>query len=158
MLILIAFLLVLAAPVLAQTSASPSTVAVASDSNAPLPDAPNPAPRKTTSYSSWTVRPMATGEKIIDKEFVAANGLMFGSSIATVELTHRCLENGACSLVPRALVRRRAMYGVGLPAEAGITVLGYYLKRGGHNWWLVPAALVTAGNTVYAVHAAQHMR
>ena len=96
--------------------------------------------------------------QLADKEFLMATGILFGSSIANVELTHRCLENGACSLVPRALVRRRALYGVGLPADAGVTVLGYYLKRSGRRWWFVPAAIVTAGNVVYGIHAAQHMR
>lgn len=158
LLLLIACLFVIAAPMLAQTSAAPATVALAGDPNMALPDAPSPAPRSAASRPPSAVRPTVNGEQIMDKQFVLATGMLFGSSVVNVELTHRCLENGACTLVPRALVRRRAMYGVGLPADAGITVLGYYLKRGGHRWWFLPAAVVTAGNAIYAVHASQHMR
>jgi len=159
LLLLIACLFLLAAPVLAQTSAMPSEAEVGGKLDAPLPDAPNPEPRVPPPSAGWAVRPTPTagGMQIADKEFVVATGALFGSSVANVELTHRCLENGECSLVPRALVRRRALYGVGLPADAGITVLGYYLKRSGRKWWFVPAAIVTAGNTIYGIHAAQHM-
>ena len=94
----------------------------------------------------------------MDREFFLSTGALFGSTFANVELTHRCLENGACSLVPRAIVQRRYLYGISLPADAGITILGYYLKRSKRSWWFVPAAIVTAGNTIYAIHAAQHMR
>jgi len=160
-LLLIVCLFVMAAPLLAQTSAPPATVAMAGTPSAELPDAPSPEPHSaapSSSNSSAIARPTANATQITDKEFVAATGVLFGSTFATVELTHRCLEAGFCSLVPRALVRRRAMYGVSLPADAGITVLGYYLKRGQHKWWFVPAAIVTAGNAVYGIHAAQHMR
>jgi len=158
LLLLIACLLLLAAPVLAQTSATPAEAEVGGKLDTPLPDAPNPNPEPRRAPPS-AVRPTPGGTQVpMDKEFLITTGVLFGSSIANVELTHRCLENGACSLVPRALVRRRALYGVGLPADAGITVLGYYLKRSGRRWWFVPAAIVTAGNTIYGIHAAQHMR
>jgi len=158
LLLLIACLLLLAVPVLAQTSATPAEAEVGGKLDTPLPDAPNPNPEPRRAPPS-AVRPMPGGTQVpMDKEFLMATGILFGSSIANVELTHRCLENDACTLVPRALVRRRALYGVGLPADAGVTVLGYFLKRSGRRWWFVPAAIVTAGNTIYGIHAAQHMR
>lgn len=158
-LLLIVCLFVIAVPVLAQTGATPVTVAVAGDPNLALPDAPSPAPTSAASSAWSAVRPTAQGKQIMamDKEFVLVNGLMFGSSIANVELTTRCLQNGACTMVPGGLRSRAALYGVGLPAEAGVAVLGYYLKRTGRRWWFVPAALVTAGNAIYAVHAAKYM-
>lgn len=156
-LLLIAVLTVIAVPALAQTSAPATTVAVAGDPGMALPDAPAPSTNRPPSVAA-VGRPTFGGEQVIDREFVIGNSVMLGSTIANVELTHRCLENGFCSLVPRALVRRRAMYGVGLPANIGVGVLGYYLKRGGHRWWFVPAALVTTGNIVYGIHAARYMR
>ena len=155
-LLLIAVLTVIAAPVLAQTSAPASTVAAAGDPGMALPDAPAPSTNRPP--VSAVGRPTFGGEQVIDKEFVIGNSVMLGSTIANVELTPRCIWNGACSLVPDALRRRRYLYAVGLPADAGIAVLGYYLKRGGHRWWFVPAALVTTGNVVYGIHAAKHMR
>ena len=140
LLLLIACLFLLAAPVLAQTSAMPSEAEVGGKLDAPLPDAPNPEPR-VPPPSAVRSTPTPGGMQVADKEFVMATGILFGSSVANVELTHYCLENGECSLVPRALVRRRALFGVGLPADAGITVLGYYLKRSGRKWWFVPAAM-----------------
>jgi hypothetical protein len=159
LLLLIVCLFVIAVPVLAQTGATPTTVAVAGDPNLALPDAPSPAPKSAGSNPWAAVRPTAQGKQIMamDKEFALVNGLMFGSSIANVELTTRCLENGACTMVPSGLRSRKRLYAVSLPADVGITALGYYLKRSGHRWWFVPAALVTAGNAIYAVHAAKYM-
>ena len=156
-LLLIAALLMLAVPMLAQTSDdSSSTVAAAGDPGGPLPDAP--APSNDHTPPSAIGRPTAGGEHMMDKEFFLSTGVLFGSTFANVELTHRCLESGACSLVPRTIVQRRYLYGISLPADAGITVLSYYLKRSQRKWWFVPAAVVTAGNVVYGIHAAEHIR
>jgi hypothetical protein len=84
------------------------------------------------------------------------NGMMFSSSIANVELTTRCFRGGACTAIPGPLRSRGALYGVGLPIDVAVTVMGYRLKRAGHRWWFVPAAAVTAGNIIYAVHAARY--
>ena len=124
--LLVGVLFVIAAPVLAQTSA-PATTATGAPSGS-FADAPAPATNRAPSVAG---PPTTGGDQVIDKEFVMANGLMLGSSIANVELTTRCLENGACSKVPGGLRSRGALYGVGLPANVGIGVLGYYLNSAG---------------------------
>lgn len=94
--------------------------------------------------------------RVTDLSFIAVNGVMFGSSIATAELTQRCLSSGACTDVPDAFRSRAAMYAAGMPAAAGVVYLGYYLKRKEYRWWFVPAALVTLGNLVVSTHAAHY--
>ena len=156
LLLLIASLFAIAAPVLAQTSTPPVTRATAS-SNTPLPDAPS-SQRRSAAPPPSARGPIAEGEFATDRQFMMVNGLMFGSSIANVELTTRCFNSGACSAVPGPLRSRGALYGLGLTTDVGVTVLGHYLKRSGHRWWFVPAAVVTVGNVVYAIHASRYIR
>ncbi len=102
--------------------------------------------------------PFAIDSRVADRYYWTATGLMFSSSITNAELTHRCLERGACSAVPDGLRRRRNMYAVGLPTVAGVSYATYYFKKKGYRWWFVPAALVTAGNVIYATHATRWPR
>ena len=92
----------------------------------------------------------------VDWSFATVNGVMFGSSVAAAELTQRCLQARACNFVPGAFHSRAAMYGVGLPAAAGVSYLSYYLKRKGYRWWFVPAAVVIGGNIIVSEHAAHY--
>jgi len=158
LLLLTAILCVIAAPALAQTSVPATTVAVAGDPSAPLPDAPAPSTDRRPPVAATGRRPVVEGERVIDREFIIGNSVMLGSTIANTELTLRCLENHYCSLVPADLRGHKRLYAVSLPTTLGAGILGYYLKRGGHSWWFVPAALITTGNVVYGIHAAQHMR
>lgn len=91
-----------------------------------------------------------------DKYFMSVNGLMFGSSIANVELTTRCLISGACAALPGPLRSRATLYGVGLPIDVTLAVITYRLKRSERRWWFVPAAVVTAGNIIYSIHAVHY--
>ena len=156
LLLLIACVFVIAVPVVAQTSTPPVIVAAASPSM-PLPDAPSAQQRRTSAPPS-AIGPIGQGDVVMDQHFMLVNGLMFTSSIANVELTTRCFNSGACSALPGPLRSRGALYSLGLPIDLGVTVLGYHLKRSGHRWWFVPAAAVTAGNVVYGIHAARHIR
>ena len=158
LLLLTAILCVIAAPALAQTSAPATTVAVAGDPSAPLPDAPAPSTDRRPPVAATGRRPVVEGERVIDREFIIGNSVMLGSTIADVELTERCMESLACSAVPNRLRSRKRLYAVGLPTNLGVGVLGYYLKRHGHAWWFVPAALITTGNVVYGIHAAHYIR
>jgi hypothetical protein len=97
-----------------------------------------------------------TDFKVANWSYWTVNGAMFSSSFISVHLTQECLHAGACSFVPDAFHSRAAMYGVGLPAAAGVSYLSYYLKRKGYRWWFVPAALVTAGNVAVSAHAAHY--
>ena len=142
-------------PVLAQTP-DPVTMASSDSRSEPLPDAPSAAHRSASAPPA-AVAPIA-GPEAHDKQFMLVNGLMFSSSITNVELATRCFRGGACTAVPGPLRSRGGLYGVGLPVDVAVTVLGYRLKRSGHRWWFVPAAAVTVGNVIYSIHAAHYMR
>jgi hypothetical protein len=145
--LLITCLCASAASAVAQTS-TPVTLASKESSGDPLPYAPSavsqPAPSVIAPISVPVTR---------DKYFMLANGLMFSSSIANVELTSRCFSGGACAALPGPFRSRGALYGVGLPVDLAVAVMSYRLKRSEHRWWFVPAAAVTAGNIIYSVHA-----
>ncbi|MGB8783956.1 MAG: hypothetical protein WCD02_12630 [Terriglobales bacterium] len=93
---------------------------------------------------------------VADWSYWTVQGAMFGSSVVAAEKTQTCLQAGACSFVPNAFQTRAVMYGAGLPTAAGVSYLGYYLKKRHSRWWFVPAALVTAGNIVVSAHAAKY--
>ena len=149
-LIVLASLLAMVAPALAQNT--PVTLASAAGPGSPLPDAPN-AEHNTPAPAA--AGPLA-GPATRDTRFMLANSLMYSSSIANVELTTRCFNSGACTAVPGPFRSRGALYGVGLPIDLAVTVMGYRFKRAGHRWWFVPAAAVTAGNIIYSIHAAHY--
>jgi hypothetical protein len=94
--------------------------------------------------------------EVANWSYWTVNGVMLGSSVAAVELTQKCITAGNCGAIPSVFRRRIAMYGVGLPAEVGVSYFGYYLKRNGKRWWFVPEAAVIAGDLVVATHAAHY--
>ncbi|MGA2538129.1 MAG: hypothetical protein ABSF53_19110 [Terracidiphilus sp.] len=134
----------------------------------PPPDAPSavrsdqPTESNRWSKHKSSVAPAAAvgglyfDANVANWRFVTVNGVMFGSSVAAAELTQRCLLSGACTDVPNAFHSRAAMYGAGLPAEAGVAYLGYYLKSKGYPWWFAPAIVVTVGDIVVSTHAAHY--
>lgn len=152
--LLITCLVASTASVWAQTSAPSFTSAVAED-RSPLPQAPSATRRSSPPPAASA--PVLMGSEALDSRFVAVNELMLTSSIANVELTTRCMNSGACADVPGPFRSRAALYGIGLPVEFGVAVLDYRLRRSGHRWWFVPAAIVTVGNVIYGVHAAHYM-
>lgn len=153
-LLLIACLVASTASVWAQTSAPPITSATAEDHSV-FPEAPS-ATWKSTSPPPAAKAPVVDSG-VLDTSFVAVNELMFSSSIANVELTTRCMNSGACADVPGPFRSRGALYGIGLPLEFGVALLEHRLRRSGHHWWSVPAAIVTTGNIIYGVHAGHYM-
>jgi hypothetical protein len=153
---LISCLFVLASPGMAQTNAT--LVASAREySNAALPDAPTPASSSAATSEFAAERAPIAAEQVVDRKFLYQIAPLFGSSVINAELSLRCVKSGACTDVPSFLHSRAALYGVGIPADVGITLLEHSLKRSGHRWWLVPSTIVTAGNLVYAIHAARYM-
>jgi hypothetical protein len=133
-----------------------------------LPDAPSAVRNEHNFFSSHKTAkryerapPTAVGGLYGDFTestwpFWTVNGAMFGSSLVTAELTHKCLEAGACTSVPDAFHPRRVMLELGVPALLGVYYLDHYLKSKGKRWWFVPPALIIAGDVVVSEHAARY--
>jgi len=134
-------------------------VATGASSPADLPDAPSAIAERMSeqeaaaSPGQSSLKSPATSSGSIGPMFLAANGALFFSTIANVELIAECRPT-ACQAVPDAIRSRPALYGIGIPASLGISYISYRLKRAGTRMWIVPVAVFTAGNIVYAIHAA----
>ncbi len=127
------------------------------------PDAPSAvikasAPDNNSgTVSARAAAPAAKGglSRAIDRKYLLVMGAMFAASIVDVEKTNTCLEQRTCSFVPAPLRSRAALYGIGLPVDAGIAYIGYRLKAGRDRWWFVPGLGVSAVNAYVAYHSAQ---
>ena len=53
----------------------------------------------------------------------------------------------------QSLRSRKAMYGIGIPADIGIMYLTYHMKKKHSSLWYLPSALVTGANLYVAMHA-----
>jgi hypothetical protein len=109
--------------------------------------------------------PAATGSllggydrDVADRRYWTVTGTMFAASVVQAELAQRCLSEHTCSWVPDVLRSRKAMYGIGIPADLAISYLTYRLKRKHSEFWFVPAALVTGTNLFVAVHDFRRLR
>jgi hypothetical protein len=118
-----------------------------------LPDAPG-RPLEGLSSAAPPETPVRAGSRAANSPFWIASGMMMTSTIVNAEAIARC-RPASCTAVPDAIRSRGALYGIGIPASIGVSYMGYRIKRGGSKWWIVPIAAVTAGNAVYAWHAAQ---
>jgi hypothetical protein len=85
--------------------------------------------------------------------YLIATGSVFASNIAAIELMQGCLAAGGCRSLPTTIRPRFVMYGVGLEASAGVSYLGYYLKKKEKRWWFVPQVLATSFDFVFIVKA-----
>ena len=130
-----------------------------------LPDAPsavaqNAAQQEPTTAVAVPVEQStrtpvrAPANTTVGPTFLIANGLLLGSTIANAEMIARCRPT-ACQAVPDAIRSRGALYGIGIPSSLAASYISYRLKRGGTRMWIVPVVVLTAGNIVYAAHAAQ---
>lgn len=90
-----------------------------------------------------------------DSTFLIANSFLWGSTIANAEMIARCRPS-ACQAVPDGIRQRGDLYGIGIPASLAVSYISYRLKKSGTGMWILPVALFTVGNVVYATHAAQY--
>jgi hypothetical protein len=144
--------------------------AIGSIDNEPgLPDAPSstkpdaltadPTPSPAVKRESQGAPPAARGgslgvdRSVMDRSYMAVTGTMFAASIFDAELTMRCLEQRTCSYIPSSFRSRTALYGIGIPADLGVSYLTYYMKRKRSRIWFMPSALVTVANIYVGVHA-----
>jgi hypothetical protein len=130
-------------------------------SEASLPDAPSAVAEAQAAQSAPVagnegkqLSPQSPTTGSLGLTFIAANGMLLGSTIANAEVIARCRPS-SCRSVPDSIRSRGALYGIGIPASLGISYVSYRIKRGGSRWWIVPVAVFTAGNVAYAVHASQ---
>ena len=119
--------------------------------------APSPAVRKEESQGAPPAAmggPLWIDRGVADRNYLAFTGVMFAASVANAELTLRCLgKHAACNDVPASLNSRKALYGIGIPADLGVAYLTYTMKRKHNHMWYVPAALVTGANLFFAWRA-----
>ena len=94
-------------------------------------------------------RPEPTAKAPTPKLFWIATGLLMASSAANAETLARC-DN--CTFLPYSLHRRGVTYGAGLSLDIAVTLLTRHYAHKGRLWWLVPDALLTAGNGFLAYH------
>jgi hypothetical protein len=97
--------------------------------------------------------PLGVDRSVADRNYLAVTGTMFAASIFDAELTMRCLEQKTCSYLPTSLRSRTALYGIGIPADLGVSYLTYYMKKKHSRIWYMPSALVTVANIYVGVHA-----
>lgn len=88
-------------------------------------------------------------------KFWSLQGLMWGSVVAALQTTHKCIQAGSCTAIPVPFQSRTAMYNVGLPVAAGIGILSYEMKKHGNRWWSVPPLIVTAASGLLTFHSAR---
>jgi hypothetical protein len=130
-----------------------------------LPDAPSAVAAMQAaqeSSSSPTTSPMAVKQKSprsaasssMGAAFLIANGAMLGSTIANAAVISNCRPT-SCKAVPGAIRSPAGLYGIGIPVTLGVSYISYRLKRSGTKLWILPVAVVTAGNFVYALNASK---
>lgn len=150
-------------------TAGQSTTASAPTGGA-LPDAPSatrepepPSPVSRRRQYSAGVAASGRGGLGLERQsggwaYWTLTSAMFASSIVNAEYANKCIDQNSCTSIPDPFRSRAAMYGAGLPAEAGVAYLTAYLKGKGKRWWFVPAAAVTAGNIYVAHHWSTRLR
>jgi hypothetical protein len=128
-----------------------------------LPDAPSAVAARQSAQDSVSTAPPTspaprpTANPAIGPTFLAANGILLASTIANVEMISNCRPT-SCQAVPGAIRSRGDLYAIGIPSSLAISYISYRLKRGGTKLWILPVAIFTAGNIVYAAHASQFGR
>lgn len=121
------------------------------DADSGYPDAPSAVKRRNSiAPPAMTIGPLHG----VNRKYMLVIGTMFASSIVNVEETNKCLQARTCSFVPADFRSRKALYGIGIPAELGVAYLGLTLKDRGHRWWFVPPIAITAANIYVAYHSA----
>lgn len=135
-----------------------------------LPDAPSSiaqstdnSPNAAISHRHQTAPPAAEGSWIdgsshaADARYWGMTTLLFSSSIANAELTMRCIGQHTCAYVPPTFRRRLALYGIGFPADLGVSYFSLKMKERGARWWWIPDAAITAANVYVGIHAAREL-
>lgn len=152
----------------ATTGNQESTPAASSSKSDAIPDAPSAqVPSGAPSVQSG-VQPADTSQfmsssnaaKVEHKAgttFWITTGIVFVSTVANAEVIARCVPT-SCQSIPPAIRSRGALYGIGIPASAGVSYLSYRMKRDGSKWWFIPAAIFAQANFIYAVHSAPWTR
>jgi hypothetical protein len=137
-------------------------VAIAESS---LPDAPSAVAAMQSAQESSSapttspmtakqVSPRSAASSSMGAAFLIANGAMLGSTIANAAVISNCRPT-SCKAVPGAIRSPAGLYGIGIPVTLGVSYISYRLKRSGTKLWILPVAVVTAGNFVYALNASR---
>jgi hypothetical protein len=149
---------------LVASDSSKLTAAPTPNSINALPDAPSAVSQDSAqqgpAVASAVEQPApaklkAPANQTVGTTFLISNGLLLGSTILNVEMISRCRPS-ACQAVPDAIRNRGDLYGIGIPSSLAVSYISYRLKKSGTRMWFLPVAVLTAGNVIYAAHAAQN--
>jgi hypothetical protein len=137
-------------------SALPDAPSSAKPDTSSAEPAPSPAIRRDAPHGAppaATGGPLGVDRGVADRNYLLFTGAMFSASIFDAELTMRCTEQKTCVYLPNSLRSRTALYGIGIPADLGISYFTYYMKKKHSRIWYLPDALVTVANFYVGVHA-----
>ena len=102
--------------------------------------------------------PLGVDGQVADRNYLLLTGGMISASVFDAEMTLRCLHDKTCKYLPPSLRSRTALYGIGIPADLGISYLTYFMKKRHSRIWFVPAAFVTGANLYVGVHALRELK
>ncbi len=89
------------------------------------------------------------GQRVADGKFVATTALLVALTIADIELTQHCLHKNTCHEGnPRLPTSRAKVYPMQLGLTAGVSYLGYRLKKNGEKLWWLPQVSVASAHGV----------
>ena len=121
-----------------------------------LPDAPSATGKQEKPVVPAHAGSLAPAD-VGDAQYWTMSGALVAATVANVELSSRCIQQRTC-MTFSPVERRRSLYAIALPVDAGLMLLSYKLKADEHKWWFVPISLFTAGHSYSAIRSAQHIR
>ena len=154
----------LEAPALGETSDESRLPDAPSASKPETPAAAQPMASPVVRRESRGAAPAAMGGplgvdgQVADKYYLMLTGAMVSASVFDAEMTMHCLHDRTCKYLPPSLRSRAALYGIGIPADLGVSYLTYFMKKRHSRIWFVPAAFVTGANLYVGVHALRELK
>jgi hypothetical protein len=102
--------------------------------------------------------PLGVDGQVADRNYLLLTGGMISASVFDAEMTLRCLHDKTCKYLPNSLRSRTALYGIGIPADLGVSYLTYFMKKRHSRIWFVPAACIAGANLYVGMHALRELK
>jgi hypothetical protein len=103
-------------------------------------------PRPVLAAAIAPAPPEPAPPKVIDRKFVSLAALVFGLTVADVELTQHCLNAGTCYELNPTLPRSHwGQYAVNSATNAAVMYFAYRRRASGKwGWWVAPVVDIGA--------------